>query len=457
MLQKNLGFNKVGILALLSFLAITCITFFKSAMELEDAEQAYFSQWLRWGYDDQPPLYTWLQYAVNSVFGVSKFSFSVLRGIIFATILLMLFALAKKLALNRIKAELSVLSLVLVPVFIDFTFRRLSHTTLLCLVILSTYLIIQNLINKKTIWNYMLFGAIIGIGILSKYNYVLFLGAFFLAAFLDLSIRKIILHPLIMVTLIVSALVVMPHFYWLLGPQGYLETLEQSVALKLESNLEKETLFLTPIYSYIKSIFRLVSVLVITLAPFFLLKKIKFVKQKVGWLTKLFLAQLIVLLFFFLILNVQKVEVRWLLPLFLPFSILLISNIHFKSVEKWSKYGFMIFLTMIFIQVVRTPIEKLLHIPSSIHFGFNPIANKLKENYSDKLWVLPNVTYGGNIRLLYPEREIFSKDDFSIPKSKIPKNTVEVIFEDDVMPYKIIRDSIGSFGKEKENLFFLVN
>ncbi|KKO00381.1 hypothetical protein LCGC14_0127990 [marine sediment metagenome] len=49
---KNVSLNKITVLAIFSFLAITCITFFKSALELEDAEQAYYSQWLRWGYDD---------------------------------------------------------------------------------------------------------------------------------------------------------------------------------------------------------------------------------------------------------------------------------------------------------------------------------------------------------------------------------------------------------------------
>lgn len=39
--------KEVTLLAFISFLTITCITLFKSALELEDAEQAYF----RNGYD----------------------------------------------------------------------------------------------------------------------------------------------------------------------------------------------------------------------------------------------------------------------------------------------------------------------------------------------------------------------------------------------------------------------
>ena len=68
--------KKSNVLALVSFIAIVAISLMKSAMELEDAEQAYYSQWFRLGYDDQPPLYTWLQYVINSILGVTIVSFS---------------------------------------------------------------------------------------------------------------------------------------------------------------------------------------------------------------------------------------------------------------------------------------------------------------------------------------------------------------------------------------------
>ena len=68
--------KKSYFLALVSFIVIIAISLMKSAMELEDAEQAYFSQWFRFVYDDQPPLYTWLQYGINSVFTCIQYSIS---------------------------------------------------------------------------------------------------------------------------------------------------------------------------------------------------------------------------------------------------------------------------------------------------------------------------------------------------------------------------------------------
>ena len=126
-MDKGKTLHKINVLAILSFIAITAITFFKSALELEDAEQAYYSQWLRWGYDDQPPLYTWLQYGFNTVFGVGKLAFSLLRAVLFAGTLLLLYRFSGLRIKEADTSKLAVLALVLIPVYIDFTFRRLSR------------------------------------------------------------------------------------------------------------------------------------------------------------------------------------------------------------------------------------------------------------------------------------------------------------------------------------------
>ncbi|MFS4467641.1 glycosyltransferase family 39 protein [Maribacter sp. 2210JD10-5] len=455
---KHIFSSRINILALLSFFAITGIPFFKSAMELEDAEQAYYSQWLRWGYDDQPPLYTWLQFGVNRIFGVSKFSFSLLRGLIFSSILIALHRLAKHTLSNSAKAELSVLCFALVPVFMDFTFRRLSHTSLLCLLIVSSFLIIQRLTVKKSILNYSVLGLLIGLGMLSKYNYVLFLGALMLSVLFDRNLRQLIVHRYFVVTMLLAALLVAPHFYWLLGPEGYLEILKESVVLKVESSNPNTIPVVTPLFSYTMTMIKLIGILGVGLLVAFLFKKLKFITFKKNWFSKFFWAQLVVLALFFIVLNIQKVEPRWLLPLFLPFSIVLMRTIDFKSIEKWSRFGFVLFLIVIFGQTVRTPIEKVLDIPSSVHFGFEPVSDKLNSNYPEKEWILPNVTYGGNVRILNPQKEIFALDDFSLPKFKsTTKNSVKLVFKKEDLKNDILIDSLKGFGKEMEDLYFIVD
>lgn len=455
--MKNNPSKKVFFIALCSGIAIVAISFMKNALELEDAEQAYYSQWWRWGYDDQPPLYTWMQILVNYIFGVSKFSFSFLRGLIFSASLLALYQFAMEIIKDKSKAALVVFSLVLIPTFIDFTFRRLSHTSLLILAILATYFIVNRLRQNKSILNYCLLGVVISVGILAKYNYVFLLGALFLGLFFDEKLRKVVLNWRIVISLSVVGITITPHLLWLLNHNDYVTELNNSIHVKTGSGSEGGILFVSPILSFVVSFLKLLLPLLVFILIAFLLKKVKFNKTYLNnWLSKLFLLQLLILVIGFVVLDVQKVEVRWLLPLFVPFLVLFFEVFHVENIKKWVQYGFYAFLMVLFLQTLRAPVEKIMNISSSVHFGFQPISEKLQKNYVDRDWVLPDVTYGGNLRVLNLEKEVFSLDDFSLPTDKIDSlNTVFVFKHQKPVTYDyIVVDSIQNFGKEQESLFF---
>ncbi|WP_324025796.1 glycosyltransferase family 39 protein [Maribacter sp. BPC-D8] len=458
MIGKNVSLNKITVLAVLSFLAITLITFFKSALELEDAEQAYYSQWFRWGYDDQPPLYTWLQYGLHSIFGVGKIAFSMLRGLLFAGTLLMLYRFSRLRIKDADASKLAVLALVFIPVYIDFTFRRLSHTSLLCLSIVASYYCIQLLVQGKTIFNYLLLGFVVGIGMMSKYNYAFFLVTFGLVALLDKELRAIVFNPKILVSVFISVLLVAPHVYWLLGPDEFQSFLASSVEEKIGIEEAESGFSLFPILIYLKGLFALMFPLLIIVGLGYFSKTVSFNKRKLNWFAKMLLAQLLVLGLFFLVFQSQKVETRWLLPLFIPFVVLLIETIKFKKKAKLVSLGYWIFIAVIFVQTVRTPVEKLLNIPSSVHFGFEPIANTLNKNYDEYQWVLPNVTYAGNVRLLHPERIILSADDYSLSALELKhKREISITINPSEVKQTTPVDSLIGFGKEKENLYFYID
>lgn len=152
---------------------------------------------------------------------------------LFAGTLLMLHKFASIRIKSTDKSNLAVLLLVLVPVFIDFTFRRLSHTSLLCLCIIGTYYCIQQLMHNKSHMNYVLLGLLVGIGILSKYNYVFFLITLFLVSIWDKELRVAIWDFKIMLSIIIAAICISPHVYWLIGPSGYQSFLAESVQTKI--------------------------------------------------------------------------------------------------------------------------------------------------------------------------------------------------------------------------------
>lgn len=455
--MKNNLPKKILFLALFSGIAIVVISFMKQALELEDAEQAYYSQWWRWGYDDQPPLYTWLQIAINAIFGVSKFSFSFLRGLIFSCSLLVVYQFAMKILKNRNKALLVVFSLVLVPTYIDFTFRRLSHTSLMVLAIVVTCLIINRLFKRKTIFNYMLFGVVLSMGVLTKYNYVLFIGALGILTLFNKEFRKVLWNKRMLIVVVLLCICVLPHLYWLLSSQNYITELNASIRLKSQVEVKEGIVVISSLFSFLKATIKLVFPLLLLLSVAFFFKKIQFKKQnKNNWLLQLATIQIIVLVLVFVVMNVKRVEARWLLPLFIPYLVLLINMIKIVSVKKYVQYGFYIFSVALVFQLVRTPIEKIAGISSSIHFGFQPISEKLQKDYYQADWILPDVTYAGNIHVLNPDKEIFSMDDYSLSGEKINRSKTVFVFKNEkpeASKYTVV-DSIQGFGKERENLFF---
>lgn len=288
--------KKIAILIVLSIVTITISTLFKSAVELEDAEQAYYSQWLRWGYDDQPPLYTWIQYLFNQVLGTTKISFSLLRGLVFGSILYMVYSFSKRYSRDIKIAALSVFALALVPVFIDFTFRRLSHTSLLCLSVLTTYFIIEKLVSKRTVWQYIVFGICMAFGLLSKYNYGLFLAALVLASLFDRQLKDVLFDKKILLSILSALLIVIPHFYWLLGTHENFLEIQESIHAKMSAGHVDN--FFTPILSTLKVFLVLIGPLALVLSIFVFRKSTAFLLQKWDWLSKLFASQLLILLLF---------------------------------------------------------------------------------------------------------------------------------------------------------------
>ncbi len=443
----------VWLLASVSLVSIVVISYLKASLELEDAEQAYYSQWWRLGYDDQPPLYTWIQKLINSLFGVSKFSFSFLRGLLFGATLLSLYVLAKRTLLDKFRAEIVVLGTALIPVFIDFTFRRLSHTLLLCLIVLLAFLVIQLLVDKKSMRNYALLGICFGLGMLTKYNYSLFLLALLAASFFDVSLKQVVWNRKILMSSLIALLLFSPHFYWLLKAD-HVGFINDSLRVKLETDTQG-ILILTPMLEIVKALLEIYWPIILISVVLILLKRARRkTENQLKWLVTMGLVQIAVFLLFFVFLDVQEIHSRWLLPMLLPFLILLINELDFtaKSIRKW---GIFIFLLVICFQILRTPAERLLGIPSDIHFDYSGLSKRLNEAYSDAVWVLPNVTYGGQIRLLNPNRELFTLDDFSIRHAdeKIKKQVV-VSPLNDFFDNLNIKDSLLQYGPEKEHLYF---
>lgn len=442
----------VWTLAVLSLIAIVSIAHMKPSLELEDAEQAYYSQWWRLGYDDQPPLYTWLQKGLNTAVGLSKFSLSLLRGLLFASIILGLYHLGKKVLGHRGRAERAVLAAALVPVFMDLAFRRLSHTLLLTLAVVLTTLVLARLIERRSALNYLLLGLCFGIGMLSKYNYILFVAALCLSALVDRQMARLLIRPKFLLSMGLGLLVFVPHLSWILS-RGNLRAIKASVEGKIGQEAGGP-IFAIPVESLL-SLLALAWPLLLFTALLLLLKKANFsVDRELSWLYRCSLVQLALLPLFFVLTGIERIEARWLLPLLFPYLVLWSASL--RSIS-WplKKLGGILFLALLGFQLIRTPMERLLGIGSDIQFEYTGLSDRLRAHFPEQPWVLPDVTYGGQLRLLNQDRELFTRDDFSIPPAILPPRAGILVKAGDLPPgLEKPVDSLMGYGPEKDDLYF---
>ncbi|MEH6706089.1 MAG: glycosyltransferase family 39 protein [Galbibacter orientalis] len=444
--------RKVKVIALFCFVAIILISFLKVALEWEDAEQAYYSQWFRLGYDDQPPLYTWVQILINKCVGLNRFSLAGLRAFWFSGTLIMFYKLATKFVGDKLKAEVGVFLLFLIPVFIDFNFRRLSHTSMMCFFSVSLYYVFSLLIVSKSYKNYILFGVILVGGILTKYNFLLILPAFGIIALFDVEAKQVLWNRKILLSVLLTCVLISPHLYWLFENKEYLLLLKESMEVKTKSNTLRGVVIITPFFSFLKSFINLIALSILLFSIAYFRKEVALKSISRDWFSKLFIIQLSVTVLIFVGINSSKISDRWLLPLFLPFFILLLNCFQFKKIEAWKKWSMRVFIFIIFLQIFRTPVEKIVGIDSSVHHSFSIIADKL-DKFSEKQWNLPDVTYAGSVKFERPNKIVYSADDFTLPRTKIDSSNTIFVLKEKQKGF-LVKDSVNGFGEAKETVYF---
>lgn len=183
-------------------------------LRIDEAQQVLLSQWLAAGYDAQPPLYNWVQQLIFAVVGDYLFGLALLKSITLFAIIASYYLLSRMLVKNASFAVLATLGLFLIPQMFWQAQRDLTHTTatmlLLNLLMISSVMILRS----PTVQNYLLLGATIGFGMLTKYNFALFLPALGVAVLLYPEGRARIFNWRILAAAAIATLIILPHALW---------------------------------------------------------------------------------------------------------------------------------------------------------------------------------------------------------------------------------------------------
>ena len=186
------------------------------ALKWDEAEQILWSQQLAWGYGAQPPLYTWLQWGMNQVFGPSVLSLSLLKhGLLTLTYVLMY--LAGRELLGPRGAWWASASMLLLPPLGWYSVRDQTHTILVTAMTCGAWWLLFRIVKRPRPQDFAWLGLVCAVGVLAKYSFVLVIGVMLLAALSVPESRRALLSRGWWLAPLVGVLVVAPHAVWLLS------------------------------------------------------------------------------------------------------------------------------------------------------------------------------------------------------------------------------------------------
>ena len=185
-----------------------------NSAELDEAEQLLLAQDLRLGYGSQPPLYTWLQTGLFSLFGIHIFALAVLKNCLLFLTCLFVYLGAREVTHDNNRAVIAMLSLLWIPQICWESQRDLTHSVLGTTVAAGTLWVMLRLLKTGRLHDYVMLGLCAGIGILAKYNYAVFLVALLVAACSLKNFRPRVCNRKMGLAVVCLLLVTSPHLYW---------------------------------------------------------------------------------------------------------------------------------------------------------------------------------------------------------------------------------------------------
>lgn len=288
-----------------------------ASLKFDEAEQMFVSQWLALGYSNQPPFYNWLQYGANAVLGVSVLSLSLLKnGMLFASYLLMGLTAFGMLRDKRL-GVVSSLGLFMIFQIGYGTQRDMTHSVAM---IFSSSLFIYGLfrtVNRPSGLSYLLMGLAIGVGAISKYNFLLLPGSVFLAALWDDGLRRRIFDRRILLAALATLLIIIPHAIW------FVENLHQATSQTLEVMTENSSpgtirQILLGLYSLAKATIAVSALILAIFVAVFGKQMFIALSTGNGWtrlIDRTWLVAFLMLLGLVLFFGVTEIRDRWLIPL----------------------------------------------------------------------------------------------------------------------------------------------
>jgi len=188
----------------------------KIGMNPDEAEQFIDAADYHWGYSDQPPLYSWILKTCSLAFGMSVVMQVCAYHVIIVLFLAALYIATRELW-QREQAYLVFLSNALFFIYSYDFFRYTIHSTLMMIFVSLALWAYLRLFKETKIFYYLVLGFSFACGLLSKYNFALFLVVLVLGSLASQRGRKILFNPGSAIAILLMFLLLSGHIFWLIS------------------------------------------------------------------------------------------------------------------------------------------------------------------------------------------------------------------------------------------------
>ena len=190
-----------------------------AGMKWDESEQILWAQHLQLGYGPQPPLYTWMQWAICQLFGPSVLALALLKHSLIALTYCLAWLAGRQILTDK-GAWWVAAGLLLMPPFGWDSLRDQTHTVMVTAMTMGLWFAVMRQVQRPQAINFVLIGLFCGLGMLSKYSYAMLIGALFAASMTVVQVRSAIFAKGWWLAPLVGALIFAPHASWLASHWG---------------------------------------------------------------------------------------------------------------------------------------------------------------------------------------------------------------------------------------------
>jgi 4-amino-4-deoxy-L-arabinose transferase-like glycosyltransferase len=183
------------------------------AVEMDEAEQVFYTQHFRLGYENQPPLYSWLQAIIFGLTGVNHLGLALAKNIFMFVLYASVYQTARPL-LGGLGGALASASLMMIITLGWEAQIDRTHSILATAIAAASLWAYYGLLHHPSRTRRALIGLLFGLGMLSKYNFLVFIIGLAGASLLVPEHRRIVWTRDCWITPAVGALCVVPHALW---------------------------------------------------------------------------------------------------------------------------------------------------------------------------------------------------------------------------------------------------